>query len=133
MHDTLAALTVRGLRAHLIREGLKTAELRTWPPPRGLDRLVICSAASASSPGHTVALVRVVHAERADLDDPAWTDARWRAAEAAAGADALLDNGVWVWWLADVVPLVPHPVRGRQRIWQVDARLVVPGRGAPLV
>lgn len=105
----MKALSVYPIWAALIREGLKTVEVRTWAT-RYRGRILIC-ATQRPNPDKLPAGVAICTAEIVDCRPMVPTD------EAAAGVAC--SAGCYAWVLRDVRPLEPFPVRGRQKLFDV--------------
>lgn len=114
----MKALSLWPVWAGLIREGLKTLEIRSRPTHyRG--PLLICSSqrpAYDSIPGGSaICMVEVVGCRPMTRDD-----------EAAAGCP--FREGLWAWELADVRPVRPFAVKGALSFYNVDDALIKPVR-----
>lgn len=90
--------------------GRKTVEWRSWSTDYRGD-VLICSSARKSAPavcGHALCVVRLV-------DVVPFTDEHMEA----ACLDELPDGG-YAWLLDDLRLIEPFPVKGRQRLFDVD-------------
>ncbi len=110
----MKAISLHQPFATMIRDGVKTIETRRWPTShRG--PLVICSTRKPTVAGHlsgyALAIVDVVGCRpMTKTDEPA--------------ACYVCYRGAWAWELANVRPfIVPFPVRGYQRIFNLDLEL----------
>lgn len=124
MIRVLKAISLWEPWATLIALGLKTIETRTWSTShRG--PLLICASKRTDGPalkkygrkatalrllikpGHAVALVEVQFCRKMQPKDTAAAWCPWETKR-------------WAWGLANIRPIEPFPVRGRQRFFNVD-------------
>ena len=114
----MKAISIHQPWASWIARGLKTIETRSWPTNYRGD-LLIASTKKYPGVGELCyggsgnALCVVTLADCRPMD---WFDMR--------GAICPTYPGAWAWLLENIRPIPPFPVRGRQRLYNVDP---VPG------
>ncbi len=106
----MKAISLHQPYASLIAFGFKTIETRRWPASYRGD-ILICASKNPKfdrlPTGTALAIAEIA-------------DCRPMTVEDERAACCPLYDGAWSWRLANVRPIEPLPVRGRQRIFTVD-------------
>ena len=100
----MKAISIYPKWADMIRLRLKSLEIRTWPT-KHRGELLICST---KPDGHARCVADLVNCRPMTRDDVV-----------AAGGVPYAD-GLWAWELANVREIEPFPVKGLQRIFNVE-------------
>ena len=110
--DIMKALSVHQPFASLIANGEKTIETRKWPTSYRGDLLIV-STQRVYQPNPDLPLGKALCVVMLYDCVPSTFD----HAEAAC---CRIYDGAWSWLLEDIRPIEPFPVRGRQRIYEVE-------------
>ncbi len=105
----MKAISVKQPWANMIRDTVKTIEVRTWRTTYRGPLLIVSSKRPAIEPaGQAIALVSIYDCRKMEPDDDIYT------------GGIMFDPSMYSWMLHNIMRIDPFPVTGKLGIYEVE-------------